>query len=61
MENFKYETFDDWFNELECNYRMRSERYIENVLHMNQADFVKCNIAWLRQAFENGRTVKEQV
>jgi hypothetical protein len=59
MEKFKYETFEEWFNELECNYQMRSERYINNVQGMVQSDFVKCNIAWLRQAFESGRTFKE--
>jgi hypothetical protein len=60
MGKFKYETFEDWFNELEGNYQMRSERYINNVQNMNQPDFVKCNIAWLRQAFENGRLLEEK-
>jgi hypothetical protein len=53
-----YETFDDWFNELE-NYSFRSERFFQHLELFNSTvctdqrnEFIT---NWMRAAFEAGR------
>lgn len=50
--NFKYEKFEDWFNEIE-GFGMRSERF--NLIPNNYRN----NEDWLRAAFDAARAKKE--
>jgi hypothetical protein len=55
----EYETFDDWFDEIE-NYGSRFERFYED-LH-NAKDSVRLadlTTVWLRAAFESARLTKD--
>jgi hypothetical protein len=58
-----YETFDDWFNELE-NYSFRSERFFQHLELFNSTvctdqrnEFIT---NWMRAAFEAGRNPEDK-
>ena len=54
MRSHKFETFEDWFNQLE-NYHLLSERYYEEFDHSD----ITRNIQWLKAAFLAGREQNE--
>ena len=49
---YKYETFEDWFDEIE-NYGTRSERFLSTL--PNDIMLSDSMIQWLRAAFDCGR------
>lgn len=49
---YKYDTFEDWFDEIE-NYGTRSERFLSTL--PNDIMLSDSMILWLRAAFECGR------
>lgn len=55
-----YETFEDWFNELE-NYNFRSDRFFQHLELPQSArernDFLE---NWMRAAFEAGRNPEDK-
>jgi hypothetical protein len=51
-KKYEYETFEDWFNEIE-NYGTREERFFEELDYMSDNRIMD----WLRAAFECGRSV----
>jgi hypothetical protein len=55
-----YETFEDWFNELE-NYNFRSDRFFQHLELLSSArernDFLE---NWMRAAFEAGRNPEDK-
>jgi hypothetical protein len=55
MSNYHYETFEDWFYELE-KFSFRSERWAETMNMYPKKDIIDTKaIEWLRAAFECGR------
>jgi hypothetical protein len=56
-----YETFEDWFNELE-NFNFRSDRFFQH-LDLIQHDPAQRNQFienWMRAAFESGRNPEDR-
>ena len=55
-----YETFDDWFNEIE-NYSFRSERFFQHLeLLTNEVERTEFITNWMRAAFESGRNPEDK-
>jgi len=55
----KYETFEDWFEELE-KFNFRSDRFFEHLeLTKNAYERHEICTLWLRTAFEMGRQSKD--
>lgn len=55
-----YETFEDWFNELE-NYSFRSDRFFQHLdLLSNTRERNEFIENWMRAAFEAGRNPEDK-
>lgn len=55
-----YETFEDWFNEIE-NYSFRSERFFQHLeLLTNELERNEFITNWMRAAFESGRNPEDK-
>ena len=56
-----YETFEDWFNELE-NYNFRSDRFFQHldVIQDNPRQRNEFLENWMRAAFEAGRNPEDK-
>ncbi len=63
MNNRKYQTFEDWFNEIEGN-GFRSERVYDESLEYVEDGLLKAHniylIKWLKAAFEAGKEENER-
>jgi hypothetical protein len=57
MSEYHYETFEDWFEELE-KYSYRSERYYETLAMYKKKEIPAKALEWLMAAFECGRMKK---
>jgi hypothetical protein len=55
MNERKYETFDDWFNELE-GFGMRSERFLDELVNIHPSRAIE----WLQAAWECARMESEK-
>lgn len=56
--SYKYDTFEDWFNELE-KFSFRSDRYYETLNMYSRKEIINIKaLEWLRAAFECGREKK---
>lgn len=54
--DYQYEKFEDWFNELEC-FCLRSERFFDDVdSNVSRSEHME----WLRAAFESARLTKDK-
>jgi hypothetical protein len=56
VSEYRYETFDDWFHELE-KFSFRSERFFETMSMYGVKD-TEHIMPWLKAAFECGRMKK---
>ncbi len=58
MSEYHYNTFEDWFDELE-KFSFRSERWTETMDMYSKKDIINTKaIEWLKAAFECGRMQK---